>query len=61
MHSHCIQSLNLLFRDVFVVVSVAGDAPLRNDVTDLRGKQILKANKQNKASSRGGGGGVRTS
>ena len=33
---------------------LGGGAPLRNDVTDRRGKQILKANM--KASSQGGGG-----
>lgn len=32
-----------------------GGAPLRSDVTDWRGKHILKAN-TNKASSQGGGG-----
>ena len=31
-------------------------APLRNDVTDRRGKQILKANTKKKASSQGEGG-----
>jgi len=34
-----------------------GGAPLRNDVTDRWGKQILKANTKKKASSQGGGGG----
>ena len=34
-------------------------APLRNDVTDRSGKQILKANMKKKASSQAGGG-VRT-
>ena len=37
-----------------------GGAPLRNDVTDRWGKQILKASTKKKASSRDGGGGVST-
>ena len=38
------------------LVGGGGGAPLRNDVTDRRGKQILKANTKNKALSRRGGG-----
>ena len=33
---------------------LGGGAPLRNDVTDRWGKQILKANTKKKASSQGG-------
>ena len=36
---------------------LGGGSPLRNDVTDGWGKQILKANTKKKDSSRGGGGG----
>ena len=32
---------------------LGGGAPLRNDVTDRWGKQILKANTEKKASSQG--------
>ena len=35
---------------------LGGGAPLRNDVTDRRGKQILKANTKKKALSQGRGG-----
>ena len=39
---------------------LGGGAPLKNDFTDWRGKQILKANTKKKALSRAGGGGVHT-
>ena len=39
---------------------LGGGAPLRNDVTDRCGKQILKEDTKRKALSRGGGGGVCT-